>query len=171
MFAPYFMANEDCECCEAEETIEDCTAFLAWFNTLTEAHINVNGVSNNGCTNCVASLEGDWILDEPGGVLVGACDGSLVNTLRLSTLYEQCTSGLDTIQGPFKWGVTASCGGTSATIRAVQYYSSTCAIFASRTISLPATVSDLESGTMTNTGSGTTPACHISGDVPYELFV
>lgn len=170
MFGPLFMGNEDCECCD-EQTIEDCTAFYTWFNSLTEAHININGVSDNGCTNCVAGLEGDWILDTPSGVLLAACDGPVVDTIRVSTFYAQCTSGLNTIEGPYEWGVTAVCSGSTVTLRAVQYYGITCSIFASRAVSLPTTVTNLASGTMTNTGSGTSPACIIGGDVPYELFV
>ncbi len=170
MFGPLFMGSEDCEWCEPEETIDDCTAFYAWFNSLAEAHINISGVSNNVCTNCVAGLAGDWILDNPGSVLSAFCDGPLVDTLRENTGYAGCTSGINPVAGPSIWGVTAICGGSSVVLRAVQYYGS-CSIFASRTISLPTTVSNLASGTMTNTGSGSTPACHISGDVPYELFV
>jgi hypothetical protein len=163
-------------CCCGPPMIANCEEFHALWATFTECHLNISGVSNVGCTNCVSGLAGDWILEGTFDIdMIGAC-----NAARTAPGFDDddfgavsgCTVGATFFAGENGYQVWPECVlGQVDLYLASLVGSSACKILASRSLTFPFTAADFMAGTMINSGAPASPACHIAGDVPYEFFV
>lgn len=158
-------------CCDPPEMINDCTEFLTFWASVIEAELTVTA-SNNNCPDCAANLSGTFILDESVATTTAPCrslnDG---NSFRTTSLGYDCVISMINQAGPGRYYLSAVCGEPALDLNFNFDYVGGCLTHATRSFTFPISVSDLMSGTLTASGTTTTTACHITGDVPYELFV
>lgn len=158
-------------CCEA--MIATCTELADWWEALTGIQVTL-AATNNGCTDCAANSDGDWLLDTYGVVtLPAACaSGQLTGGWRKNFFTNGCVSGITTISGHSSLYMAIRCTDdvASMTLWSDVGGTGTCVEIAERDFTLPISVASIATGTLTNTGAASTPACHITDDVPYECF-
>lgn len=159
-------------CCEA--MITNCTELHDWWSALTGIQVTL-AATDNGCTGCAANSDGDWLLDSFGTAAKPlACTfGHTAPEWSLSFFTNGCVVGITGINGHSSLFLTIRCPWVTdarVTLWSDLGGSGGCVEIAERDITFPISVASLESGLLTNTGSASTPACHIPGDVPYECF-
>jgi hypothetical protein len=171
MFGPYFMGNEDCECCTVFNT---CSEFIDWLASKTEIEITVvaKKTSFSSCSDaeCSAALSGTYILLKSNPMLTGTL--CLFEPGKTFTHHYSRTSSCVTDNDDPYLGIAVDffCSGSILTIRCGHKYQGGCSYPYRKVVTLPATISSLASGLIPADPTGAfSNYCEGDGNMSYAI--